>query len=127
MDEVVAESLLRRNPEEYRRLIDEGRRTGHKYIQDVQVDRPAVIGINMQVAAIAINELLNRIHPYKISSLAQTAKIAVDVTDNFMVPENESDFPVDNFALKQVGRGDVEPLLDCVELSADIPAEAGRH
>lgn len=127
MDEVVAESLLRRNPEEYRRLIDEGRRTGHKYIQDVQVDRPAVIGINMQIAAIAINELLNRIHPYKISSLAQTAKIAVDVTDNFMVPENESEFPVDNFALKQVGRGDVEPLLDCVELSADIPDEAGRH
>lgn len=34
MDDVRAESLFRKNPVEYRRLIDEGRRTGHKYIKE---------------------------------------------------------------------------------------------
>jgi molybdopterin/thiamine biosynthesis adenylyltransferase len=118
MDEVVAESLLRRNPAEYQRLVAEGRKSGHKYIKDVNVDRPAVVSLNMQVASTAINELLNRIHPYKISQLQDTTKIAIDITDNFMVPERESDFVPDKFLIKRLGRGDIDPMLDCVQLSA---------
>jgi molybdopterin/thiamine biosynthesis adenylyltransferase len=117
LDDVVAEGLYRKNRVEYDRLVAESRRTGFKYIKDVDVDRPAVISVNMQIAAIAVNELLNRIHPYKIELPEKTAKIAVDITDNFMTADAESDFNVDSYLLKRVGRGDMIPLLEVVDLS----------
>jgi molybdopterin/thiamine biosynthesis adenylyltransferase len=117
LDQVVAESIFRKNPEEYKRLQLEGQRNGHKYIKDLDVDRPAVISINMQIAAIAMNELLNRLHPYKFRALSDTAKLAIDVTADFIIPEKESDFAVDEQLAKKVGRGDTKILLDLMDFA----------
>ncbi|CAN5341202.1 ThiF family adenylyltransferase [soil metagenome] len=117
MDDVRAESVYRKNPNEYERLVAAERKNGHKYIKDVNVNRPAVITINMQIASIAVNELLNRIHPFKISKIEDTAKISVDVTDNWMLSEPESDFKIDAFLLKKMGRGDTSPLLESFEIT----------
>lgn len=117
LEDVKAESLKRKNISEYERLIEESKRNGFKYIKDVNVDRPAVISVNMQISAIAVNELLNRIHPYKIDSPEKSAKIAVDITGNWMLAEPESDFQPDSFLLQRVGRGDMVPLMETVDLS----------
>jgi molybdopterin/thiamine biosynthesis adenylyltransferase len=114
LEQVKAENLYRTNRSEYDRLYQASKKTGHKYIEDVNVDRPAVISINMQIASIAINELLNRIHFYKIGRIDETAKIAVDITANFMVPEPETDFRVDKYLLGKVGRGDCSQLLNMI-------------
>ncbi|WP_160144135.1 HesA/MoeB/ThiF family protein [Chryseolinea soli] len=120
MEEVTAEALKRNNPQEYARLLEDGRKNGYKYVKDINVDRPAVISLNMQVASTAVNELLNRIHPYKFMPPESTAKIAIDITDNFMAPEGEHSFQCDQFLAKNVGRGDVTPLLHCVELGEKV-------
>jgi molybdopterin/thiamine biosynthesis adenylyltransferase len=116
IDDVKAEALRRKNPEEYNRLLAEGQKTGYKYIKDVNVDRPAVISLNMQIAAQAVNELLNRIHPYKVNRPNMSAKISVDFTNDLIIPEPESDFKVDGYLKAKVGRGDIRPLLESVEL-----------
>lgn len=116
LEDIKAESILRKNPEEYARLISAERKNGHKYIKDVKVERPAVISINMQIASIAVNELLNRIHHFKFSDLHETAKISVDITDNFIVAEKEEDFKVDDFLAKRIGRGNLSPMLESFEI-----------
>jgi molybdopterin/thiamine biosynthesis adenylyltransferase len=117
LDDVQAEYLLRKNKVEYDRLVEEGRKTGYKYIKDLNVERPAVISFNMQIASAAVTELLNRVHPFKISKLNESAKLAIDITDNFIVPEKESDFATDQYLLEKMGRGDMNPLLETVDLS----------
>lgn len=118
MDDVKAESLKRKDAKLYQDLVDQGKKTGFKYVKDVDVDRPAVITVNMQIAATAANECLNRIHHYKMSAIDHTARIGIDVTDNFVVPEKESDFEIDRYLLKRVGRGNTTPLLETMELTS---------
>lgn len=50
--------LKRSNPLDY-----EARTRLH---QGVRVDNPAVISVNMDVAAAAVNEFLARVHPYRV-------------------------------------------------------------
>lgn len=59
LEEVRAEGLQRTDPEAYREHLRS------KYIIGVQEDRPAVISVNMQIASMAVNEMLARIHPFR--------------------------------------------------------------
>jgi ThiF family/Prokaryotic homologs of the JAB domain len=104
-----AESELRTDPATYAQKVKAS------YIQGVRVDRPAVISINTQMAAVAVNELLARLHRFRISENRDFAEVRTAFlhgeqyheADNRSVPSSSRD----------VGRGDVEPLLNTPELS----------
>lgn len=104
MDAVAAEGLLRRNPEEYEQRRREG------YIRNVHVERPAVITINMQIAAMAANEFIARLHPYRRVDSAECAIRTFDFRENDHVCE--PDGTSSPLLPRHVGRGDARPFLD---------------
>jgi hypothetical protein len=69
MEQVRAEGLRRTDPKAYREQVKAG------YIHGIDEDRPAVISINMQMASCAVNELLSRLHPYRLDSNSESAII----------------------------------------------------
>lgn len=104
-----AAGLKRTDPIAYKSLIEEG------YIKGVQEDRPAVIQLNNLIASLAVNELLARLHPYRIDPNGYYNVARMSISHGFLSYEQDGD-PC--LALsKHVGRGDVEPLLDSPELS----------
>ena len=62
LEALEAEDLLRTDPDEYRERHAQG------YVQGVQVDRPAVISVNMHFASLAVNEVLARLHPFRMDN-----------------------------------------------------------
>ncbi len=109
MNKVYAESLKRTNPNEYKKQLKE------KYISGVQEDRPAVISVNMQFAAMAVNEFLARIHKFRDDGNEEYAVTRFSLTQNQYYFEQEED--TCRALSCHVGRGDVKPLLDMPELS----------
>ena len=105
MDDVVAASLLRRDKEEYER------QKKAKYIKNVQVDRPAVVSVNMMAASHAVNDFLNRIHPYKLPEPQMSAWSTIDLTENFIQDVAESDLQPDEYLAKRVGFGEDNCLV----------------
>ncbi len=105
-----AASLLRANPDEYNERKKEG------YIANINVENPAVISINMQISAMAVNEFLNRIHKFKDEPEAEYAKITMDFSDGSICNESENSFEVDLLNQKWSGRGDCSPFLRMPEL-----------
>jgi hypothetical protein len=104
-----AEGLRRTDPEAYRDQLRAG------YIHGVEEDRPAVISINMQMASIAVNEFLARLHPYRNDDNAESAIVRY----SFIHPaEYREPEPVaSGMFTAHVGKGDIEPLLSMPELS----------
>jgi hypothetical protein len=110
-EHVRAELLKRDDPEEYKRRLKS------KYIRGVQEDRPAVISVNTLIASMAVNELLARIHRYRIPPDSDFAGQRIGLHEGDWIRDPESKFPVCPILDKEVGRGDVIPLLDKPELS----------
>ena len=110
MEQVRVAGLQRTDHGEYKKLLDEG------YIRGVQEDRPAVIQLNTLIASIAVNELLARLHPYRIDPNGDFAIVRVSLSHS--IYDHESDGAPCPVIGRHVGRGDVEPLLDMAELSA---------
>lgn len=102
--QVQAEGLRLTNPAEYAKRLRE------RYITGVQEDRPAVISINMQTAAMAVNEFLARLHPYRTAGNDEFAGVRISFFHGEQYREKDS-LPVP-VARKDVGRGDVVPFLD---------------
>jgi hypothetical protein len=109
MEEVRAEGLRRTDPKAYDGLVKEG------YVRGVRVDRPAVISVNMLIAAVSVNDFLARLHPFRLDSNGDFATQTVSLTQGEFIRLPDGD-PCPMFAGK-VGRGDVSPLLDTPELS----------
>lgn len=105
-----AEGQRRQNPSRYEELRRE------RYIDGVDEDRPAVISVNFMVASMAANELLARLHDYRTDGNAPFAEWRVSLSHGAFYAKPES--PSCSTLRKNVGRGDVEPLLDDPELSA---------
>lgn len=103
-----AASLMRQNPEEYERRMKE------KYIVNVPVNSPAVISINMFVSSFAINEFLDRVHPYKATLAEERAINWISITEGLLM--SEVDGEPDDYLVKRVGRGDCSPFLEMMEL-----------
>jgi hypothetical protein len=103
-DDVRAEHLRRTAPEAFARERKEG------YIKGVREDHPAVISVNMQVAAMAVNEVLARLHPYRDDPNREYASYKVSLTQGCLYRAQDGE-PC-KILTGQVGRGDVEPLLD---------------
>lgn len=108
--QVLAAGLRRTDPDKYRE------RVRSKYIAGVQEDRPAVISVNTLIASLAVNDLLARLHPVRVDNNADIASIRVSLTQHIMFPP-EPEGPPCEFQVKNVGRGDVKPLLSMPALS----------
>ncbi|MER8860637.1 ThiF family adenylyltransferase [Mesorhizobium sp. M0757] len=109
--QLMAEGLRRTDPAAYRDQVARG------YIRGVSEDRPAVISINMQVASIAVNEFLARLHPYRLDDNASTAIVRVNFVGSEVIRSAEGE-PSGMFS-KWVGRGDATPLLNMPALSEE--------
>ena len=111
MEGVRAEGTRRRNPDAYKKLVEE------KYISGAAapVGRPAVISVNMLLASLGVNELLARIHGYRDEPNNEYAVQTISLTQGALYAEPEGQ-PC-RILSKHAGRGDVIPLLDEVELS----------
>lgn len=109
-EDLRASSQYRKNPEEFKNLRK------NAYIKNVNVDSPAVISVNMQIASHAINEFLNRIHPYKVESPSYYAMSTIDITEGYIVNSNENDLEEDPYLKNKSGRGDTIPFLEMPEI-----------
>lgn len=108
MERLRAEGTKRRNPAAYEEQRKEG------YIANIDEDRPAVISVNMQLAAMAVNELLARLHPYRDDPNADYASTTASISQVAFYAEPEGK-PC-RLLVPHVGRGDVRPLLDDLDL-----------
>jgi hypothetical protein len=114
LEQVRATGLRRADPGAYRALKREG------YIKGVEEDRPAVIQLNSLIASLAVNELLARLHPYRLDSNSDYAVHRISLSHGIYeyLPGGE---PCPLLS-RHLGRGDVEPLLDMPELSVETIA-----
>lgn len=108
LEQVRAAGMQRTNPEEYKRQLKEG------YVKGAAVDRPAVIQLNTLIASLAVDDLLARLHPYRLDGNDDSV-IRVSLSHNIF--QREADGVACAVLTKHVGRGDVHPLLDSPELS----------
>ena len=111
MDDVKASSQYRKCPEEFLELKK------NAYIKNIRVNNPAVISINMTVASHAINDFLNRIHPFKVESPGSYASSTIDITEGYIINSKEEDFEIDYYLKKKSGRGDMSPFIEMSELN----------
>lgn len=110
LDDLRAASQLRKNPEEFENLRK------NAYIKNVNVNSPAVISVNMNIASHAVNEFLNRLHPYKADPPGNYALSTIDISEGCIVNVVESDLPVDKYLRNKIGRGDVIPFIEMPEI-----------
>ena len=109
LEDVRAAAMRRTDPAHYAEQVERG------YIRGAAERRPAVISVNMLIASLAVNDLLARLHPYRIDGNASYAIQRVSLSHDLFVHEADNDVcPVVG---RHLGRGDVVPLLDRPELS----------
>lgn len=106
-EDLRASAIFRTDIDHYQ----EQRKMG--YIADVRVESPAVISINTQLAAIAVNEFLARLHNFRYDGNEEFAVTRISFTDAYM--QNEKDDYSDNYLKKFIGRGDMNPFLNMPE------------
>ena len=111
LQQLQAESIKRVNNSAFKELVQ------NKYLINVNEASPAVISINMQIAAIAINDLLARIHPYRNVSNCEIDATRVLFHEWTMF--HESFEKACEYFSKMTGKGDIEPLLNNPGLSYD--------
>ncbi len=104
-----AEAMARVDPKQYATLRRE------KYIEGVDVDRPAVISVNGLAAALVVNEFLARLHQYRDEADDHYASVRLSLSQMYLYTDRES---YGSPLARALGHGDVEPLLDMPQLSA---------
>lgn len=106
----VAEAGLRRNdPAAHEEQVKDG------YIKGVPAHRPAVISVNMFGSALAVDELLARLHPFREEPNSSYASVIFSLASMELIYEEEEG--VCQILTKKVGIGDASPLLGLPELS----------
>ena len=109
MDDVSAAGLRRRDPTAHEQQVKDG------YIRGVPTIRPAVISINFQIAAMAVTELLARLHPFRDSNNRTYEHLQLDLADMTILHEQHES--VCGLLKNRAGLGDRTPLLGLPELS----------
>lgn len=84
------------------------------YIQNVNVDRPAVISVNGYIAYLAVLDLLERIIGYRVER--PYGQLVVLLHEGGIVMSREEGFKDDDYLAKYKGRGDVRPYLNMPSL-----------
>lgn len=98
MADVAAEELHKRDPAAAARQVQD------KYVKGLQVRRPAVVSVNMFAAALAVNDFLARIHPYRSTPNADVASIEFSLAEVRLTQDEElEDCPT---LARYVGLGD---------------------
>ncbi len=114
-EDLKAAGLYRMYPEQFPDLVK------NSYIKNLNVNRPAVISVNMMIASYAVNEFLNRIHPYKVDPSSEFAQTTIDLTEGCFIHLSEGRLKEDFFLKTKVGLGDRKIFLDLVELQNHQP------
>lgn len=109
LEDVRAAAMRRTDPNHYAEQVERG------YIRGAAERRPAVISLNMLIASLAVNDLLARLHPYRIDGNTSYAIQRVSLSHDLFV--HDADDNVCPLIGRYLGRGDVVPLLDRPELS----------
>ncbi|HRJ29765.1 MAG TPA: ThiF family adenylyltransferase [Cyclobacteriaceae bacterium] len=110
-EDLKAAGLYRMYPDQFPDLVK------NSYIKNLNVNRPAVISVNMMIGSYAVNEFLNRIHPYKVDYPKEFAQTTIDLTEGCFIHLSEDRLRDDAFLKSKVGHGDRKIFLDLVELS----------
>lgn len=108
-EQLKAAGLKRTDPTAYREQVKAG------YIHGITEDRPAVISVNMQMASTAVNEFLARLHPYRLDDNSDFATVRTSFIQGVNYSEIEG--AASGAFFRNVGKGDVRPLLQMPELS----------
>lgn len=114
LQQLQAESIKRVNHSAFQELAK------NKYLINVNESSPAVISINMQVASVAVNDFLARIHPYRNFPNREIDATRILFHEWTMFGETFEE--ACNYFSKMTGKGDIEPLLNTPELSYDKKA-----
>lgn len=101
--------MKKREPERYEEMVKAG------YVKGVEVDRPAVISLNMLVAAYAVNELLARLTPYRVDPNAEFAQWRISLSDP-LASSHQGDGDACAAFARRIGFGASEPLLGIMDL-----------
>lgn len=107
-DDVRAELNKLYDPEAYEQLRKE------KYINNVQVNRPAVISVNGLIAYLAVLNLIDRIVGFRQEQ--QYAKITFLLSSDDIIKRREDDFGEEKNLKRFKGRGDYEPYVNMIGL-----------
>jgi hypothetical protein len=110
-EDLKAAGLYRMHPDQFPELVK------NSYIKNININRPAVISVNMMIASYAVNEFLNRLHPYKVDPCQDFAQTTIDLTEGCFIHRSEDQLKDDAFLKSKVGLGDRKIFLDLVELS----------
>lgn len=109
LEEVDEEVMKRQNNDQYEQLKNEG------YLRGLTTEEsPAVISINMYASSIAVNEFLNRVHPYKSMDLFETQAIRFSISDN--ITEYDAGGSKDEILWPLAGLGDREIFIGLIGL-----------
>jgi ThiF family protein len=107
--QIRAEETYRTDPARYSELRRQ------RYIQGVDEDRPAVISVNAFFAAVAVNDFLARIHGFRNASNEEFAIVRGDLCEFALCRESAAG--ASGHLVKEVGRGDCDPLIGRPSLS----------
>jgi hypothetical protein len=103
-DQITSHALHRHQPDHAARLADDG------YIKGADVHSPAVVSINGFVASHAVNEMLARMHPYRVDENTVFRYQLFSLKEGAWL--RLEDGPNCSVLTKWAGRGDVEPPLN---------------
>lgn len=81
--DVTAEELHKRDPQAAAQQVQD------KYIKGMQIRRPAVVSVNMFAAALAVNDFLARLHPYRRQPNEEIASIEFSLGDLRLTVDEE--------------------------------------
>jgi len=110
LEQVRAEGLRRTSPSAYA----EQRRLN--YIEGIEEHSPAVASVNATIASLAVNEFLARIHLFRSCDNRDCAVVRFNFMETLVIREEETGVPCTHLT-RDVGIGDVEPLLEWPALS----------
>jgi hypothetical protein len=109
MKQVAAAGLRRNDPAAHTQQVKDG------YIDGVPAHRPAVISVNMLGSALAVDEFLARLHPFREEPNSSYASVIFSLASMELITEAEQGHcPL---LTGQVGIGDTKPLLGLIELA----------
>jgi hypothetical protein len=109
MKQVAEAGLERNDPAAHAQQVRDG------YIAGVLAHRPAVISVNMLGSALAVDELLARLHPFREESNSSYASVTFSLASMELICDAEEGSC--EILAKKVGIGDARPLLGLLELT----------
>ena len=105
--DVAAEGLHKRDPSAAEQQVQD------KYIKGLNVRRPAVVSVNMFASALAVNDFLARLHPYRKTDNKDVASIEFSLAELRLTTDEEME-PCQIMG-QYLGYGDRRPLLGLPE------------